>query len=189
MPLVFQGDDAVCMKTRPYGNGTHYPTPTRDVLVRNMDIKAASCPTRGSDGVGALSKPSTAKPSALSRPVLTGLWCSELGTDLVGGVENVIFEDSRIGRAGYALKLDSPFGQAGYARNVTWRNITIDEAEQAIYINAAAYTAKPNTPPSPPHDQPTTLALRAPGPPPPGKKCNVSVQVHLSNALCIWNQT
>ena len=148
MPLVFQGDDAVCMKTRPYGNGTHYPTPTRDVLVRNMDIKAASCPTRGSDGVGALSESSTATPSAPSRPVLRGLWCSELGTDLVGGVENVIFEDSRIGRAGYALKLDSPFGQAGYARNVTWRNITIDEAEQAIYINAAAYTAKPNTPPS-----------------------------------------
>ena len=65
-------------------------------------------------------------------------------------MENVIFEDSRIGRAGYALKLDSPFGQAGYARNVTWRNITIDEAEQALYINAAAYTAKPNTPPSKP---------------------------------------
>ena len=145
---ISTGDDAVCMKTRPYGNGTDYSVPTKDVLVRNMDIKAASCPTRGSDGVGALSESSTATPSAPSRPVLRGLWCSELGTDLVGGVENVIFEDSRIGRAGYALKLDSPFGQAGYARNVTWRNITIDEAEQAIYINAAAYTAKPNTPPS-----------------------------------------
>ena len=91
---ISTGDDGVCMKTRPYGNTT---PPTRDVLVRNMNIQAASCPTRGSDGVGAL----------------------KLGTDLIGGVENVVFENSRIGRAGYALKLDSPFGQAGYARNVT----------------------------------------------------------------------
>lgn len=72
--------------------------------------------------------------------------------------------------------------------SIQWRNITIDEAEQAIYINAAAYIAKPNTPPSPPQQHHSSaLALLAP--PPPSKSCSVAVQVHLSNALCIYNQT
>lgn len=82
--LRLQGDDGVCMKTRPRGTEQ---VPTTDVLVRNMNMSSCSCPTRGSDGVAAL----------------------KLGTDLVGGVSNVVFENSYVGRAGYALKLDSPF--------------------------------------------------------------------------------
>jgi polygalacturonase len=147
---ISTGDDGVCMKNRGYG----YPpvaVPTSNVYVTDMDIVSASCPTRGSDGVGAF----------------------KLGTQLEGGVSEVTFADSHIGRAGYALKLDSPFGQAGYARNVTWRNIEIDEAEQAIYLNAGAATAQPN-------------AGAAAGK---YAHCNVSMQTHLSRANCVFNQS
>lgn len=149
---ISTGDDCVCMKNRGYGAVNPVAAPTRHVLVRNMNLLSCSCPTRGSDGVGAF----------------------KLGTQLEGGVSEVIFEDSRIGRAGYALKLDSPFGQPGYARNVTWRNISIDEAEQAIFINAAAITARPLPPP----------------PPPPAPGAGVcKVQTQLSHSACIEGKT
>ena len=147
---ISTGDDGVCMKNRGYG----YPpvaVPTSNVYVTDMDIVSASCPTRGSDGVGAF----------------------KLGTQLEGGVSEVTFADSHVGRAGYALKLDSPFGQMGYARNVTWRNIEIDEAEQAIYLNAGAVTAQPNAG--------ATSGKSA--------HCNVSLQTHLSRSNCVWNQS
>jgi hypothetical protein len=146
---ISTGDDCVCMKNRGYGT---VAVPTKDVLVRNMSLLSCSCPTRGHDGVGAF----------------------KLGTQLEGGVSEVVFEDSWIGRAGYALKLDSPFGQMGYARNVTWRNISITEAEQAIFINAAGITARPH-PPTPP--------------PVPGANCTVTIQTQLSRSACIEGKT
>ena len=146
---ISTGDDCVCMKNRGH-NGI--AVPTNDVLVRDMNLVSCSCPTRGSDGVGAM----------------------KLGTQLEGGVSEVTFENSRVGRAGYALKLDSPFGQMGYARNVTWRNISIDEAEQGVFINAAAITGRPHPPPPPPV---------------PGANCTVTIQTQLSHSACVEGKT
>ena len=59
------------------------------------------------------------------------------GTEMSGGVANVLFESNRIDYAGIALKLSTPEPRGGNVTNSTWRDIDIDSAGMAIGIDGA----------------------------------------------------
>jgi hypothetical protein len=93
--------------------GRAHGRPTVDIHARHNLIQSASCPHtfRGfGDGCGAL----------------------KIGTEMSGGVHNVLFEDNTIGYAGIALKLSTPEPRGGNVTNATWRNNEIFRAGMVI---------------------------------------------------------
>ena len=114
--VITAGDDCVCIKS---GYRHHVPTTelrrSANILVRNITVLSGSCPHvfHGfGDGCGAF----------------------KIGTEMAGGVENVIFEDSRVEYAGIALKVSAPIPRGGHVRNITFRNISVARTGLAIAI-------------------------------------------------------
>lgn len=113
---IISGDDAICIKSGRDAIGRSHGKPTVDVHARNNFIRSASCPHvfHGlGDGCGAL----------------------KIGTEMSGGVHNVLFENNYIGYAGIALKLSTPEPRGGDVTNATWRNNEIETAGMAIEID------------------------------------------------------
>lgn len=76
----------------------------------------------------------------------------KVGTEMSGGVSNVVFEDSTIEYAGIALKLSAPLGRGGSVKNVTWRRLNVKRAGMLISVgdNHALDTQPPKKHPPPP---------------------------------------
>lgn len=126
----FAGDDAICIKSGRDAAGRNHGRPASDIRARNNLIRSASCPHvfRGlGDGCGAL----------------------KIGTEVSGGVHNILFEDNTIGYAGIALKLSAPEPRGGSVTNVTWRNIEIERSGMAIGVdvNLGSVKGHPQPPP------------------------------------------
>jgi polygalacturonase len=125
---ITAGDDCVCIKSGANAAGRAANLPTIDVLVRNMSLHSCSCPHtfRGfGDGCGGL----------------------KVGTEMSGGVHNILFEDTQIDYAGIALKLSAPLPRGGNVSNITWRNIDVQRAGMLVNIedgnNIGTTPAKP----------------------------------------------
>jgi hypothetical protein len=104
--------------------------PTVDIRARNNRIRSASCPHvfRGlGDGCGA----------------------QKIGTEMSGGVANVLFERNQIDYAGIALKLSTPEPRGGNVTNITWRDISVASAGMLIGIDVNLGTVKGHPVPLP----------------------------------------
>jgi hypothetical protein len=127
---IISGDDAICIKSGRDAIGRLHGKPTVDIHARNNLIRSASCPHvfHGlGDGCGAL----------------------KIGTEMSGGVHNVLFENNHIGYAGIALKLSAPEPRGGDVTNVSWRNNEIERAGMAIGIDVDLGAVKGHATPPP----------------------------------------
>ena len=120
---VSTGDDCVVLKSGRDAKGRAFATPTADVLVRNMTLAACSCFKHGSGGM-----------HGGGEHYYDGCGALKVGTEMSGGVENVLFEDNRVEYAGQALKLLAPKGRGGFVRNVTWRRTRVAEAGGVMWL-------------------------------------------------------
>ena len=113
---IIAGDDCICIKSGRDSVGRAHGRPTTDIHARNNRLRSCSCPHvfHGlGDGCGGL----------------------KIGTEMSGGVANVLFESNRIDYAGIALKLSTPEPRGGNVTNSTWRDIDIASAGMAIGID------------------------------------------------------
>ena len=136
---IISGDDAICIKSGKDAVGRARGRPCDSIRARNNLIRSASCPHvfRGlGDGCGAL----------------------KVGTEMSGGVRNVLFENNTIGYAGIALKLSTPEPRGGEVTNVTWRNIHIISSGMAIGIDVNRGSVKGHSTP-PPEDVATVTDI------------------------------
>ena len=136
---IISGDDAICIKSGKDAVGRAHGRPCDSIRARNNLIRSASCPHvfRGlGDGCGAL----------------------KVGTEMSGGVRNVLFENNTIGYAGIALKLSTPEPRGGEVTNVTWRNIHIISSGMAIGIDVNRGSVKGHSTP-PPEDVATVTDI------------------------------
>ena len=127
---IISGDDAICIKSGRDSAGRAHGKPTVDIHARNNIIRSASCPHvfHGlGDGCGAL----------------------KIGTEMSGGVHNVLFSDNVIGYAGIALKLSTPEPRGGQVTNITWRGIELETAGMAIGIDVNLGDVKGHATPPP----------------------------------------
>lgn len=113
---IIAGDDCICIKSGRDSVGRAHGRPTTDIYARNNRLRSCSCPHvfHGlGDGCGGL----------------------KIGTEMSGGVANVLFESNQIDYAGIALKLSTPEPRGGNVTNSTWRDIDIGSAGMAIGID------------------------------------------------------
>jgi hypothetical protein len=113
---IISGDDAICIKSGRDAIGRAHGRPCDSIRARDNLIRSASCPHvfRGlGDGCGAL----------------------KIGTEMSGGVHNVLFEHNTVGYAGIALKLSTPEPRGGEVTNATWNDIDIISSGMAIGID------------------------------------------------------
>ena len=123
---VSTGDDCVVIKSGKDAAGRAFGAPTVDVLIRNMTLAACSCFKRGSGGM-----------HGGGEHFYDGCGALKIGTEMSGGVENVLFEHNRVKYAGQALKLLASHGRGGYVRNVTWRHTVVEEAGGVMWLEVA----------------------------------------------------
>ena len=92
------GDDGVAIKSGWDCFGMDVGIPTANVHIRNLTVNSPSCA-----GV-----------------------C--IGSEMSGGVENVLVEECQFLNVSSGLRIKAALGRGGYVRNVTYRNIDIDNA-------------------------------------------------------------
>ena len=99
------GDDGVAIKSGWDCFGIDVNRPSANIHIRNLTVNSPCCA-----GV-----------------------C--IGSEMSGGVENVLVEDLHLQSVGQGLRIKSGLGRGGYVRNVTYRNVdmqgTVDAAIEA----------------------------------------------------------
>ena len=113
--------------------GRAFGKPTQSVRARNNRLRSCSCPHvfRGmGDGCGGL----------------------KVGTEMSGGVSDVIFEHNRIDYAGIAIKLSAPTPRGGVVKNITWTDLDIRNSGMVIGIDVNLAGSDPKEPSPPPPD-------------------------------------
>ena len=128
------GDDCICLKSGRDAKGRAKGRPTQAIRARNNRLRSCSCPHifHGlGDGCGGL----------------------KVGTEMSGGVHDVLFEHNRIDYAGIALKLSTPLPRGGSVTNITWRSINIARAGMVIGIDVNLAAA------ADPHPLPVDVAI------------------------------
>lgn len=111
--------------------GRAFGKPTQSVRARNNRLRSCSCPHvfRGmGDGCGGL----------------------KVGTEMSGGVSDVIFEHNRIDYAGIAIKLSAPTPRGGVVKNITWTDLDIRNSGMVIGIDVNLAGSDPKEPSPPP---------------------------------------
>lgn len=117
---IVAGDDGICVKSGENGPGRAVHRPSSQLVVRGNMIRSSSCPHvfHGlGDGCGAM----------------------KVGTEMSGGVSDVLFESNVVQYAGIALKLSAPLPRGGAVRNVTWRDISIERTGMAIAVQSGSF--------------------------------------------------
>eukprot|EP00937_MAST-01D_sp_MAST-1D-sp2_P000016 g16.t1 len=116
---IVAGDDGICVKSGENAAGRTAHRPSAQLVVRDNFIRSCSCPHvfHGlGDGCGAM----------------------KVGTEMSGGVSDVLFERNTVGYAGIALKLTAPLPRGGAISNVTWRGIDIERTGMAVQVQSGA---------------------------------------------------
>jgi polygalacturonase len=112
---VVAGDDCFCVKSGEDGPGRAVGMPSRDIRFRNNFARHCSNPHQ----FGGLADPSTG---------------FKIGTEMSGGVFNVLFEDNKVGYAGQALKVSTPVPRGGSVRNITFQRIEAVRAGMILAV-------------------------------------------------------
>jgi len=100
------GDDGVAIKSGWDCFGIDTNIPSKNIHIRNLTVNSPCC---------------------------AGI-C--IGSEMSGGVSNVLVEDSNMMQAGQGLRIKSGEGRGGYVENITYRNVNIGNAlKWAIQIN------------------------------------------------------
>ena len=96
---IIAGDDCFCVKSGENAPGRAVGMPSRDIRFRHNIARECSNPHSGgqADAGGAF----------------------KIGTEMSGGVFNVLFEDSAVGYAGMALKVSTPVPRGTHTRKQT----------------------------------------------------------------------
>jgi polygalacturonase len=130
---IVAGDDCICIKSGRDAAGRAVGRPTQAVRARNNRLRSCSCPHvfHGmGDGCGGL----------------------KVGTEMSGGVSDVLFENNLIDYAGIALKLSAPIPRGGAVSNITWRGVEIVRAGMVIGIDVNLPGSDPKEPDPGPAD-------------------------------------
>jgi polygalacturonase len=117
---VVAGDDCFCVKSGEDAAGRAVGRPSHDIRFRNNIARQCSNPHDGghADAGGGF----------------------KIGSDMSGGVFNVLFEDNYVGYAAMATKVSTPVPRGGRVHNVTFQRI---EVAQAGMVIAASPLASP----------------------------------------------
>ncbi|MBA0835742.1 hypothetical protein Goarm_008004 [Gossypium armourianum] len=98
------GDDAVAIKSGWDQYGIAYERPSRNILIRNLIIRSM---------------------------VSAGI---SIGSEMSGGVSNVTVENVLVWSSRRAVRIKTAVGRGGYVRDITYRNLTFDNARVGIVI-------------------------------------------------------
>ncbi|KAG0478124.1 hypothetical protein HPP92_012843 [Vanilla planifolia] len=98
------GDDGIAIKSGWDQYGMKYAKPSTNILIRNVTI----C-------------------SLVSAGV-------SIGSEMSGGVSNVTVENVRIWSSRRGLRIKTAAGRGGYVRNISYRNVSLDDVRVGIVI-------------------------------------------------------
>ncbi|KAK5829996.1 probable polygalacturonase [Gossypium arboreum] len=98
------GDDAVAIKSGWDQYGIAYGRPSRNILIRNLIVRSM---------------------------VSAGI---SIGSEMSGGVSNVTVENAVVWSSRRAVRIKTAVGRGGYVRDITYRNLTFDNARVGIVI-------------------------------------------------------
>ncbi|CAN6274204.1 unnamed protein product [Urochloa humidicola] len=98
------GDDAIAVKSGWDQYGIAYGRPSSNILIRNVTARSL---------------------------VSAGI---SIGSEMSGGVANVIVENVRIWESRRGVRIKTATGRGGYIRNISYRNITFDNVRAGIVI-------------------------------------------------------
>jgi polygalacturonase len=109
---IIAGDDCFCVKSGMNAPGRAVGLPSRDIRFRNNIARMCSNPHNGghADAGGGY----------------------KIGSDMSGGVFNVLFEDNFVGYAGMAIKVSTPVPRGGRVHNITFQRIEVAQAGMVI---------------------------------------------------------
>lgn len=103
---IHVGDDGISIKSGWDQYGIRYGRPSTNIIIRNVIVRTV---------------------------VSAGI---SIGSEMSGGVSNVLVENFRVQDSRGALKIKTAPGRGGYIRNITYRNITIDDVRFGIIVKA-----------------------------------------------------
>ncbi|KFK33836.1 glycoside hydrolase family 28 protein [Arabis alpina] len=98
------GDDGIAIKSGWDQYGTTYGRPSKNILIRNLIIRSMV-----SAGVS-------------------------IGSEMSGGVSNITVENVLIWSSRRGVRIKTAPGRGGYVRDITFRNVTLDELRVGIVI-------------------------------------------------------
>jgi polygalacturonase len=113
---VSTGDDCFCVKSGEDAPGRAAGRPSSEIRVRNNIARKCSNPHQFgglADAGGGF----------------------KIGSDMSGGVENVLFEDNTVGYAGMAMKVSTPVPRGGRVHNITFQRIDVMHAGMVIAVD------------------------------------------------------
>jgi|EP00505_MAST-04D_sp_SCG-Rhode-Island_P000625 polygalacturonase len=109
------GDDGVAIKSGWDCFGLDVNQPCKNIHIRNLTVNSPCC---------------------------AGI-C--IGSEMSGGVENVLVEDIRLLTVGQGLRVKAGLGRGGYVRNITYERVLIDDAlNVALQLNDHYGSANPS---------------------------------------------
>ena len=112
---VVAGDDCFCVKSGEDAPGRAVGMPSRDIRFRHNLARHCSNPHQ----FGGLADPSTG---------------FKIGTEMSGGVFNVLVEDNAVGYAGQAVKVSTPVPRGGRVHNITFQRIEVARAGMILAV-------------------------------------------------------
>ncbi|CAD5324726.1 unnamed protein product [Arabidopsis thaliana] len=98
------GDDGIAIKSGWDQYGTTYGKPSKNILIRNLIIRSM---------------------------VSAGI---SIGSEMSGGVSNITVENILIWSSRRGVRIKTAPGRGGYVRDITFRNVTLDELRVGIVI-------------------------------------------------------
>eukprot|EP00937_MAST-01D_sp_MAST-1D-sp2_P003353 g3353.t1 len=102
---IATGDDAIAIKSGWDEFGYGYGVPSRNITIRRCSFSSPCC----------------------------AAVC--IGSEMSGGVEGVLVEDSELWASAEGLRLKSGAGRGGYIRNITMRNVVMRDNAKAFMYN------------------------------------------------------
>ncbi|KAG2272910.1 hypothetical protein Bca52824_067465 [Brassica carinata] len=98
------GDDGIAIKSGWDQYGTNYGRPSKNILIRNLIIRSM---------------------------VSAGI---SIGSEMSGGVSNITVENILIWSSRRGVRIKTAPGRGGYVRDITFRNVTLDELRVGIVV-------------------------------------------------------
>ena len=132
---IHAGDDCIVVKSGEDAAGRAFATPSANILARDLVLDSCSCFKDSHGGAH----------STKAKRWYDGCGGVKIGTEMSGGVANVTFERLTIRYAGTAVKLLAPTPRGSFVRNVTWRDIEVEEASGLLELqigNSSAIAAE-----------------------------------------------